>query len=179
MTAGILPRIARGDQSAVRECVDTYGARVWSIAQRFTSSRADAEDAVQDVFVAIWQSASRFDSRQAEEATFVTMIARRRLIDRLRREPDAEFTDSLDELVGADASTAEHSAEVQAVSTALNGFDSPQREVILLSVYGGFSHGAIAERLELPLGTVKTQLRRGLQKIRQQLGIVQSGQASV
>ncbi len=141
------------------------------MARRFSPTTADAEDAVQDVFVAVWQAARRFDADKGDEATFVTMIARRRLIDRLRQQPDAEFVDVVDDLPGTNAAEAEGSADVRAVSQAIKQLESPQREALLLSVYAGFSHAAIAQRLELPLGTVKTHVRRGMQKVRDQLGI--------
>src|SRR3954470_14464574 len=78
----LLGRVAAGDQQAVRECLARYGGLVWSIARRFEA--ADAEDAVQEIFLDLWKSAARFDRQIASEASFVAMIARRRLIDRKR-----------------------------------------------------------------------------------------------
>lgn len=171
----VLKRIAEGDERAVRLCVEEYGSRVWALARRFTRTRADAEDAVQEVFMAIWRSAGRFDPQQGEEATFVTMIARRRLIDRLRKEQKStEFHAERPELEPGpppSSSKTEDSAEVQAISQLLGAFESPQRDIIVMSVYGGFSHAAIADRLKLPLGTVKTHLRRGLNRVREMLNI--------
>jgi RNA polymerase sigma factor (sigma-70 family) len=85
MSESILERVARGDQQAVRECIDEFGGLVWAIARRMTRSRADAEDAVQEIFVDVWRSAARYDSVQGSEKVFITTIARRRLIDRIRR----------------------------------------------------------------------------------------------
>lgn len=141
------------------------------MARRFNTSNADAEDAVQEVFVSIWRAAARFDAEKGDEATFITMIARRRLIDRLRKRKEIESLDMVDELPGVDASAVEGCAEVARVSEAITALESPQREALLMSVYAGFSHAAIAEHLNLPLGTVKTHLRRSMQKIRAQLGI--------
>ena len=81
----VLHRVAAGDRAAVRECLARYGGLVWSLVRRSTSDAAEAEDAVQEIFVDVWQSASRFDPAVASEATFIAMIARRRLIDRARR----------------------------------------------------------------------------------------------
>src|ERR1041385_2281154 len=78
----LLARVAGGDPRAVRDCIARYGGLVWSIARRFEA--ADAEDAVQEIFLDLWKSAARFDGRIASEAAFVAMIARRRLIDRKR-----------------------------------------------------------------------------------------------
>src|SRR5438132_13118196 len=83
-TEDLLPRVARGDGVAVEQCVDRYGGLIWQIALRFSATRADAEDAVQEVFIDLWKSAARFDPTRASETTFVAMIARRRLIDRKR-----------------------------------------------------------------------------------------------
>lgn len=176
MGDSILERISAGDASAVRECVEVYGARVWSVARRFSPTPADAEDAVQEIFMALWKSAHRFDPGKAEEATFVTMIARRRMIDGLRRAPTP--THSIDDMPDLDQISArgglnstEDSAEAASISEVLKTFDSPQREVIVMAVYGGFSHSAIAERLKLPLGTAKTLLRRGLEEVRRVLNL--------
>ena len=85
MNESILARVASGDANAVRECIDEFGGLVWAIARRMARTRADAEDAVQEIFIDVWKSAGRFDPAQGSEKVFVSTIARRRLIDRLRR----------------------------------------------------------------------------------------------
>ena len=80
-----LQRIAAGETEAVRECMDRYGGLVWSLARRFLYSSNEAEDAVQEIFLDLWKHAGRFDPNVAAEATYVAMIARRRLIDRVRK----------------------------------------------------------------------------------------------
>src|SRR5260370_2342586 len=90
MTKSVLARVAEGDARAVRECIDQFGGLVWAIARRFTRNRADAEDAVQEIFTDIWRSSGRFDPAQGSEKVFVTTIARRRLIDRWRRKGNYE-----------------------------------------------------------------------------------------
>src|SRR5512145_3131135 len=94
MTQSILERVARGDSKAVRECIDEFGGLVWAIARRMARTRADAEDAVQEIFVDVWKSAGRYDPSQGSEKVFVTTIARRRLIDRLRRTRFSHLHDS-------------------------------------------------------------------------------------
>ena len=81
----VLPRIAAGDPAAVADCIARYGGLVWSLARRFLGNMTDAEDAVQDVFIELWKNAARYDPGLASEPTYITMIARRRLIDRKRR----------------------------------------------------------------------------------------------
>ncbi|MEJ2601953.1 MAG: sigma-70 family RNA polymerase sigma factor [Gammaproteobacteria bacterium] len=95
----LLERIGNGDQQAVALCVERYSGLVWSLARRFIAIEADAEDAVQEIFVEIWNTAGRFDPSKSAEATYISMIARRRLIDRLRktsREPDRENLDDVE-----------------------------------------------------------------------------------
>ncbi len=85
LDALLLPQIARGEETAVHQCLDRYGDLIWSLARRLLPTSADAEDAVQEIFVDIWQNAERFDQEIASEKTFVVMLARRRLIDRRRK----------------------------------------------------------------------------------------------
>ena len=172
----VLERIAAGDQSAVKEFFDAYGNLVWALARRLSGSAADAEDAAQEIFVEVWKSASRFDPDVAPEAVFITTIARRRLIDRLRARRRRPVTEQFDEEV-----TAEHhqhaggdagaiAADVSIASRALEQLGEAQREILLLGIVDGLTHSEIAIATGKPLGTVKTQMRRGLLKIRELLG---------
>jgi len=81
----VLRRIAGGDSAAVRECIDRYGALIWSLARRLSRSSPDAEDATQEIFLDLWRNAGRFDESKGSEKLFIAMLARRRLIDRLRK----------------------------------------------------------------------------------------------
>ena len=81
----ILERVAAGDESAVNDCINQYGNLIWALAKKLTPKQEDAEDAVQEIFMEIWQNAARYDAGKSSESTFITIIARRRLIDRLRK----------------------------------------------------------------------------------------------
>lgn len=165
-----LQRVAAGDQSAVAVFVERYSGALWSLARRYCPNAAEAEDAVQDVFVELWEKAGRFDPARASEYTFVMMVARRRMIDRLRRQGRCVPTVSLvesGEPTGRPDDTVERDETVRKAQTALSRLPEPQRKVIHFSVYGGLSHTQIAEKLGLPLGTVKTHARRGLIKLRE------------
>lgn len=151
-------------------CLDRYANLIWSLARRFTSSRADAEDAVQEVFIDLWSSAGRYDSTKASETTFVAMVARRRLIDRLRkdrRQPDMEELGVAADL-GDEGPSAqlEINDEAARASRLIRTLKPEQQQIIKLAVYQGHTHQSIADALGMPLGTVKTQLRRGLMRIR-------------
>ncbi len=160
----LLERIARGDRAAVALCIKQYSGLVWSLARRYIANEADAEEAVQDVFMELWSRAARFDAAKASEPTWVSLIARRRLIDRLRseqREPDREPLANVEQQLTRDGQAAiEASAESRRVMDLIDRMNPEQRQVIRMSAWLGMSHAAIADRTKLPLGTVKNHLRR-------------------
>ncbi|MDA7977567.1 MAG: sigma-70 family RNA polymerase sigma factor [Pirellulales bacterium] len=168
----LLTRIASGDSSAVRACLVRYGGLVWSLARRFCSE-SEGEDAVQEIFIELWKNASRFDPQRGSEVTFIATIARRRLIDRRRRQARRPAPDPLPvEFVGEESSPdwrLETSEEAGVAQEAFNQLRPEQQEVLKLSIYDGWSHQQIADRLEMPLGTVKTHVRRGLARVRELL----------
>jgi RNA polymerase sigma factor (sigma-70 family) len=175
MTESILDRVARGDQKAVRECIDEFGGLVWAIARRMTRSRADAEDAVQEIFVDVWRSAARFDAQQGTEKVFITTIARRRLIDRIRRSRMNAFMDSeevLEDLRFAEPGNGgEIRAEAEQAAKVVARLRPDQRKVLRMGLLEGMTHSEIASATGMPLGTVKTQMRRGLIQVRQWMKI--------
>ena len=179
MSPSVLQRIASGDPGALRECIDEYGALVWSLARRLTRSHADAEDATQEIFLDIWRSAARFDAAQGSDKVFIAMIARRRLIDRLRKtssEPPMDPVDVLEAVAWSDPGTAsEISLEAEQAARALMELRPEQREVLELGLLHGLSQSEIAERLQMPLGTVKSFMRRGLIKVREFLNVDATG----
>jgi RNA polymerase sigma factor (sigma-70 family) len=179
-TQSILERVAAGDSAAVSECLDRYGDLVWSLARRYLRNAADAEDAVQDIFIDIWGSSARYDRNIASEVAFISTIARRRLIDKIRAAERRPLMDSLDDDEGAPIdpgvpATVEDDTEVTIVERVLAEMDPEHQKVLSMSLYEGYSHSEIAERLSLPLGTVKTRVRRGLIHIRAQLNISTTG----
>ncbi len=161
----LLGRVAAGDPTAVRECLARYGNLVWSIARRFEA--ADAEDAVQEIFLDLWKSAARFDPQIASEAAFVTMISRRRLIDRRRSRGRRPATDPMTELPALEdrGSQPDVCAEASQARAALDQLRPEQRQVLVATCHG-LSHGEIAAQTGMPLGTVKAHARRGLMSIR-------------
>lgn len=176
MSESLMTRIARGDDAAVAACIEQYGSLIWAIARRMLRNQCDAEDAVQEVFTDVWRSAHRFDARAGSEKVFVTTIARRRLIDRMRRVANriqTESTDVLDELGFHTPDTAaEVGVEAARAAEVLQTLRPEQRRVIELGLLHGLSHSEIAESTGMPLGTVKTFMRRGLIQVREKLGVV-------
>jgi|TARA_B100000959_G_scaffold36032_1_gene34630 RNA polymerase sigma-70 factor (ECF subfamily) len=169
----LLAKVASGNPEAFEELINKYGNLIWSIARRYLSNQNEAEDAVQEIFVALWQSAGRFDPNKASEITFISMITRRRLIDNLRKNNKHKvlksIEDSLSDDVFSQKSNLEENAEISLVIRALKKLDIQDQELLSLSIYQGYSHLEIAKLLNLPLGTVKTKIRRNLMKIREDI----------
>lgn len=174
MAQAVLQRIASGDKSAVQECLKHYGGLVWSLARRMSPNTDDAEDAVQEIFIDIWKNAARFDETQASETTFIAMIARRRLIDRLRKQTRQPGTDSLEDVLiepaNDSAQQMQLSVEAKEAAEAMKELRPEQRQVLNLSIFQGLSHQEISNLTGMPIGTVKTHARRGLIQIREILG---------
>lgn len=173
----ILHRVAAGEPGAVQECLDRYGGLVWSLSRRFCPNREEAEDAVQDVFIEIWNKAKRYDASLSSEITFVAMIARRRLIDRGRRRQRALQTEVIEDenILPPSEDRAQEMVdigdEVDRAQKALAKLRPDEQKVLRLSIYEGLSHDQISKATSLPLGTVKTHLRRGLIRVREMLGV--------
>lgn len=169
----LLPRIAAGDRLAVNACIRRYGPLVWSMARRFSATTTDAEDAVQEIFMDLWASAARFDANRGPERVFVTLLARRRLIDRRRSSHRHESRvvplDDVPEAESSPGTHAERDAEIELARSVLAQLPAVQQRVITLALAHGYSHAEVAERTGLPLGTVKTLVRRGILKVRAML----------
>ncbi len=173
MAQTILKRIASGNKSAVQECLNAYGGLVWSLARRMLSNSEEAEDAVQEIFIDIWKNAGRFDEAQASETTFVAMIARRRLIDRIRKQNRQPNIDSLEDILAEPPESRNANmqlcVEAKEAALAMKNLRPEQRQILHLSIVQGLSHQEIADALRMPLGTVKTHARRGLMLVRETL----------
>lgn len=165
----LLPRIAAGDERAVRDCVARYGALVWSLARRWSPDGGDAEDAVQEIFIDLWRTAARYDQSRTSEAGWVAMIARRRLIDRARKRERLPALESIpDNFDVASESERDLDREWRAeqARAVLRELPPAQRRMLELSLLHGRTHDEIARETETPLGTVKSHIRRGLQRAR-------------
>ncbi len=169
----VLGRIAAGNPDAVQDCIDQYSGLIWSIARSMMRTTADAEDAVQDIFLSLWKNAASFDATKSSEKSFVAMVARRRLIDTLRKAGRRPKLVAMPE-DGPDPASDDHLATergVEALIAAelLQELKPDQRKVIELSIYQGMSHSEIADLTDIPIGTVKSHIWRGLNLVRQRI----------
>ena len=167
----ILPLVAKGDEAAMKRCIDSYGPLVWSIVCRRINERVDAEEACQEIFTEVWRIAGRFDSKVSKESTFIGMIARRRSIDWQRKKnrlPALANLDSLPELSTPSTNNL-HSIDRSELWNILNKLPSDTLNLFSLHFEKGLTHDEIARQTKLPIGTVKTKLRRGLIEARKLL----------
>jgi len=170
----LMQRVAAGDEAATAELYDRFGSLVFKVARQTLPSRAEAEDAVQEVFVRLWQTADRYDPRRAKLVTWVMLIARRHLIDRLRRSAVRPTPGTLegDDVRGpessADPGRQPQNFERNAhLMQRLKELPELQREVIERAYLQGYTLREISEQLDAPLGTIKSALSRGLMRLRE------------
>ena len=173
-----LHRLAAGDSDAAARLYDRHARPIYSLVLRIVSDEGDAEDVVQEVFAQAWRQAGRYDASRGAVGAWLLMIARTRAIDTLRRRrarPDTQRSDeprALDDVAAAvpDAASRIIDAEnAKLVQRALSELPLLQRLVIELAYYEGLTQREIADRLEEPLGTVKSRIRLGLLKLRDTL----------
>lgn len=166
----------------MEQCIKVYGGLIWSVALRYAADRSQAEDIVQEVFMDLWRSAHRFDGSIASEKTFVGLLARRRSIDytrKLRRQPPVEPLMAAESLPEENLEpSGERRVEHSEVREVLNSLPEATRELFTLHFEDGLTHPEIADRTGLPLGTVKTRLRRGLIELRNRLRRLEGPQSN-
>ena len=168
--------VARGDEDALAELYDRVGRIAYGIAYRILRDERLAEDAVQDAFLAVWRSAATFRAERAKARTWIVTLAHRRAVDVVRRE-ERRRAEPLDVAARQEPADPGGSAEDEAwlgfertrVQQALRALPDTQREAIELAYYGGYSQSELAERLGLPLGTIKSRMFAGLARLREVL----------
>lgn len=167
--------VQRGDEAAFAALYDELAAAVFGTVKRVLRDPAMSEEVTQEVFIELWRTAARFDPERASVTTWAITMARRRAVDRVRREQSQRdriersgAQRSSDNNAPDDAVVA--SMEAERVNRAVAELPDEQRIVIQLAFLDGDSHAEIAERLDLPLGTVKGRVRLGLKKLSDRLG---------
>jgi RNA polymerase sigma-70 factor (ECF subfamily) len=168
--------MARGDHDGLAELYDRHGRLVYSLALRILRDTGDAEDVVQEVFSQAWRQASRYESTRGNVVAWLMNLTRSRAIDRIRGrrvrpQPvagDVRDVDVPDMAEPVDQQLA-LSSQAAVIRAAVDELSLLQRVAIELAFYEGLTHVDIAERLELPLGTVKTRIRQGLMTLKDRL----------
>ena len=164
----LLPRIALGDEAAFNECVRRYGRLVYAIARRYLREASDVEDACQEIFLALWRSAGAFDEARGTEATFIALVARRRLIDR-QSTPGTRPLPNVDAEPAVASSALERYVDARAAAAALSACNEEQKRVIMMAAFQGLTHDEISKELAIPLGTVKSHYARGIDRVKRAL----------
>jgi RNA polymerase sigma-70 factor (ECF subfamily) len=169
-TEALLVRCARGDRMAFRLLYDRWGDRLHGIALRITRADAVAADATQDAFVQIWQRAHQFDPTRGSPEAWLIGIVRYRALDMVRRRarevPGYEPEERQDETPDALARLIS-SAEGEALHRCLNELEEERRRLVVLAFVDGLSHSELAARMNAPLGTIKSWIRRSLTALRE------------
>lgn len=173
----LLGRVATGDRDAFSALYDEISPRVLGLIRRLVIDHSQSEEVAQEVFLEIWQSASRFDPAKGGAATWILTMAHRRAVDRIRssqssRDRDTkigirDFAPEYDNV----AESVEVKIEHERVKVAMERLTELQRQAVSLAYYGGYSHSEVAAMLKVPIGTVKTRLRDGMIRLRDELGV--------
>jgi RNA polymerase sigma-70 factor (ECF subfamily) len=174
LEAGLINRIAEGDDSAFTALYKRFSGALYGMAFRMMNDAKEAEDVLQEGFTYIWRKAGTYDPNRSSPFAWAVMITRNKAIDRLRVRQRIE---KLRERVTAEESFSQNKDETSAdeptlrergaiVRSALLDIPLEQRQALELSFFGGLTHEQIAERLDTPLGTIKARIRRGLLRLR-------------
>lgn len=176
-TGELLSRVARSDEAAFGELYDQMAPRVLGLVKRLLIDHAQSEEVTQEIFLEIWQTATRYEAKRGGASTWIMTMTHRRAIDRIRssqagRDRDAkvgirELAVEYDQV----AESVEIRIEHERVEKAMCRLTQLQRQAVSLAYYGGYSQSEVAELLHIPLGTVKTRLRDGMIRLRDEMGV--------
>lgn len=173
----LLERVASGDRAAFGDLYDELAPRVFGLVKRLLVDHSQSEEVTQEIFLEIWQTATRFDPNKGGVTTWILTMAHRRAVDRVRasqssRDRDLkvgirDFAADYDNVSDSVETSVEHERVVRAMSR----LTELQRQAITLSYYGGYSNSEVATILSVPIGTVKTRIRDGMIRLRDELGV--------
>jgi RNA polymerase sigma-70 factor (ECF subfamily) len=166
--------VARGDEDALAELYDRVGRIAYGLALRVLRDERHAEDAVQEAFLQVWRSAATFRAERAKASTWILTLVHRRAVDLVRREERRQADPLTDDSAAGIAPEETDEAawlrfERERVQAALKQLPDVQREALELAYYGGFSQSELADRLGVPLGTIKSRMFAGLARLRELL----------
>ncbi|WP_349829459.1 ECF RNA polymerase sigma factor SigK [Brevibacterium litoralis] len=173
----LLARVALGDEDAFGALYDESSGLVFGLIKRVVRDPGLSEEVLQEVFIEVWQHATRYDAERGSARSWICTVAHRRAVDRVRAAQAStardlaqgikEFQESSDDV----ADTAVLKADMERVLKALESLTQIQRDAIRLAYFGGYTHQEVAQLLQVPLGTVKTRIRDGMIILRDRLGV--------
>jgi len=177
----LMQRVAANEESAAEELYDRFVSLVYRMAFQSMPTRAEAEDAVQEIFIRLWKTADRYDPQKAALVTWVMLISRRHLVDKLRRTRARIKASSLDEYQPSDGkgdatigspggSRMERDEHFAALMKRIEALPELQKTVVIRAYLGGQTLRQIGEELDTPLGTIKSALSRALVRLRERTG---------
>jgi len=174
--AALMARVALGDQPAFAELYRQTSSHLYGVAVRILKDGAAAEEVLQEAFVNVWHHAGSFDAARSQPTTWLAAIVRNRCLDQLRRRELDTVTMTADDddgkefdLPSGDPTPVEMllaGAEAQSVRDCVDALDAGQKQAIALAFYQGLSHAELADHMRQPLGTVKSWVRRGLERLK-------------
>lgn len=173
----LLERVAEGDRLAFAQLYDQTAPRVLGLVKRLLKDHSQSEEVTQEVFLEIWQMATRFDRTKGGAASWMLTMAHRRAVDRVRASQSSRDRDTKigirDFETEYDSVTeqVEIRIEHERVERALGRLTELQRQAVTLAYYGGYTHSEVSTMLHVPIGTVKTRLRDGMIRLRDELGV--------
>jgi RNA polymerase sigma factor (sigma-70 family) len=174
--SALLARAGLGDRAAFATLYERTSAHLLAVVLRINRDRAQAEDILQEVYVKVWSAAQSFDAAQSQPLTWLTSIARNRAIDSLRRlqtqpqwqtlhssnDEDPDVYDSVADDAAGPLDLLSQASDARALSHCMQTLSAQQRQSVALAFYDGLSHAEVADKLQQPLGTVKSWVRRAL-----------------
>jgi len=176
-TEDLLQRVATGDREAFAQLYDRTAPRVFGLVKRLLWDHSQSEEVTQEVFLEIWQTATRYDTSKGGAIAWMLTMTHRRAVDRVRasqasRNRDTrigirDFPTDFDSV----AESVEVRIESERVKEAMMRLTELQRQAVELAYFGGYSHSEVAAMLSVPIGTVKTRLRDGMIRLRDELGV--------
>lgn len=175
-TEELLVAVAGGDREAFARLYDRTSSRVFGLVRKLIIDTAQAEEVTQEIYLEIWQNASRYDEMKGGAMGWIMTMTHRRTVDRIRASQashDRDLRIGVRDFQDADdiADSVETIVESERVKKALERLTELQRQAITLAYFGGLSHTEISAHLQVPVGTIKTRLRDGLIRLRDELGV--------
>ena len=174
----LLGQVAEGDQAAFGQLYDQCAGRVLGLVRRLLKDLAQSEEVTQEIFLEVWQNAKRYDPAKGSATTWILTMSHRRAVDRIRSSQSTRDRDTriglrdMETEYDSVSESVEVRVEHERVGQAMLRLTELQRQAVTLAYYGGYSHSEVAEMLKVPIGTVKTRLRDGMIRLRDELGVV-------